>query len=404
MNAQQNRKLQIGLHNLDDITQNTLKFFFKSNLCDKAELKLTEKEVNVFIIDSDREYDQQIISNLKANNHFVIFLYNPMNNPILEENTYNVAKPVQVKYLKQQIDFIFTRIQEIKDSELQQTNYSTNSNRGKYTVDNSIQQEPSSKLSPVANNKDTVKNNPNSHLNSALKETTESNPLGQYKAYKHVGANKDINPDNPEELQKIYHKPKKYLYHHLAKAVKMGKSHKSDVLIKTLFGNLLFDFKSKEILHGFSKAKMRYFKSSPLFLETETILTSLSAKAREANPNRQDSESLIWQAAIKASKGRVPLGTSLTQTVEMNTWPNFSRLLIFRYAIQITAAWSTHHMSLLDTASQLRIPQRYIFTLYNAMLAIDSAKINNVINNVRKIDNTKRKSVFSKILSHIFNH
>ena len=400
MNTQQKTKLQIDLHNLDDTIQSTLKFFFESNLCEKAEL--SKQEANVFIIDSDRKFDQRIISNLKVNNHFVIFLHNPMNNPILEENTYNVAKPVQIKYLKQQIHFIFARIQEINKSKLQQVNYSDDNE--KYVIDRPKKNKIRAKHSPVDNKSNTTKNNDNNHLNLALKETTELNPLNQYMAYKHVGAKKDINPDNPEELQKIYHKPKKYLYHHLAKAVKMGESHKSDILIKTLFGNLLFDYKSKEILHNFSQAKMRYFKSSPLFIETKSILTSLSAKVREANPTCQDSKGLIWQAAIKASKGRIPLGTSLTQTVEMNTWPNFSRLLIFRYAIQITATWSTHRMSLLDTASALHIPQRYIFTLYNAMLAIDSAKINNIINNDKKINTDKRKSVFSKILSHIFNH
>jgi hypothetical protein len=400
MNTLLKPKLQISLNNLDDITNNTLKFFFKSNLCDKAELKTKDKEIDVFIIDSDRKFDQQIISNLKANNQFAIFLYNQMNNPILEENTYNVTKPVQVKYLKQQIDFITTRINEVNNTE---TDSIPPTSHKKQKIHNIGQPEFSPKLFQVSDKQKPTLNFQNNHLSNAIKDTTELNTLNQYKAHKHVGSNKDINPDNPEELKKIYHNPKKYLYHHLVKAVKIGDTHNSDVIIKTLFGSLLFDHKSNEILHEFSKAKMRYFKSSPLFLETEIILTSISIKARESNSVTQDSESLIWQAAINASKGRVPLGTSLTQTVDMSTWPNFSRLLVFRYVIQITAAWSTHHMSLLDTASQLHIPQRYIFTLYNAMLAIDSAKINNVINNVRKINNDKRKSIFTKILSHIFN-
>lgn len=401
MNTQQKSKLQISLNNLDDITNNTLKFFFKSNLCEKAELETNNKETNVFIIDSDRKFDRQIISNLKENNQYAIFLYNQMNNPPLEENTYNVTKPVQVKFLKQQFDYIITRFNEKQNIE---ANIIHSNTQEKKVVQKTTQQTVPSKPFQVFDKQKLTTNHQTNHLSLALKDTTELSTLNQFMAYKHVGAKKDINPDNLEELQKIYHNPKKYLYHHLAKAVKMGESHKSDVLIKTLFGNFLFDYKSKEILHNFSQAKMRYFKSSPLFIETKSILASLSAKVREANPTCQDSKGLIWQAAISASKGRIPLGTSLTQTVQMSTWPNYSRLLIFRYVIQISAAWSTHHMSLLDTASALHIPQRYIFTLYNAMLAIDSAKINNIINNDKKINTDKRKSVFSKILSHIFNH
>ncbi len=401
MNIQHNSKLKISLNNLDDITQNTLKFFFKSNLCEKAELNINDDNANVLIIDLDRQYNKEIIPNLKKNNQFVIFLHNEMNTPLSEENTYNVTKPVQVKYLKQQLSFIAQRINDIEESN--DDPYKDNKNSFAATSKH-IQSKPSSQSLGLINNKSHTQNFKNNHLNMALKNSTDSSTLNQYKAHKHVGSNRDINLDNPEELNKIYHNPKKYLYHYLVQAVKLGKDNKSDVLIKTLFGSLFFDYKSQVLFHSFDNAKMRYFKSSPLFIETKIVKTSLSEKEKKDYSISQNAESLIWQSAIGASKGRLPLGTSLTQTIEMTSWPNFSRLLIFRYVIQIAAAWSTHHMSLLDTASQLKIPQRYIFTLYNAMLAIESAKINNVIDNTKKINRDKKKSVFSKILSHIFNH
>ncbi len=401
MNIQHNSKLKISLNNLDTITQNTLKFFFKSKLCEKAELFINDDNANVLIIDLDRHYNKEIIPNLKKNNQYVIFLHNEMNTPISEENTYNVTKPVQVKYLKQQISFISQRINDTEKDDIVSGKENTKSIT---TTAKHVHSKPSSQPFGLINNKSDTQNFKNNHLDMALKKSTESSTLNQYKAHKHVGSNRDINPDNPEELKKIYHNPKKYLYHHLVQAVKLGKNNKTDILIKTLFGNLYFDYNSQNILHSFNKAKMRYFRSSPLFIETKIVKNSLSEKSKKEYTISQNAESLIWQSAINASKGRVPLGTSLTQTIEMTSWPNFSRLLIFRYVIQIAAAWSTHHMSLLDTASQLKIPQRYIFTLYNAMLAIESANINNVINNTTKLNSDKRKSVFSKILSHIFNH
>ncbi len=401
MNIQHNSKLKISLNNLDDITQNTLKFFFKSNLCEKAELNIKDDNANVLIIDLDRQYNKEIIPNLKKNNQFVIFLHNEMNTPLSEENTYNVTKPVQIKYLKQQISFIAQRINDAKKSnddsgDATKNNFAAPANDG--------QSKPSSQSLGLINNKSHTQNFENNHLNMALKNSTDSSTLNQYKAHKHVGSNRDINPDNPEELNKIYHNPKKYLYHHLVQAVKLGKDNKSNVLIKTLFGNLFFDYKSQVLFHSFDNAKMRYFKSSPLFIETKVVKASLFKMAKKDYSISQDAESLIWQSAISASKGRLPLGTSLTQAIEMNCWPNFSRLLVFRYVIQIAAAWSTHHMSLLDTASQLKIPQRYIFTLYNAMLAIGCVKIDNVIQGTGKINRKKMKKVFSKILSHIFSH
>ncbi len=85
----------------------------------------------------------------------------------------------------------------------------------------------------------------------------------------------------------------------------------------------------------------------------------------------------------------------------MRCWPNFTKLLVFRYAVQITSAWSRNNLSLLATAKQLQIPQRYVFTLYNAMHSIGCVDTSKEI----KIDSKIRgesQTVFSRILSHIF--
>lgn len=401
MKNQTPSKLQIYLSNLDNLTQSTLSFFFNSNLCQKAELKNSDEGVNIYIIDLDRKFDKKIFTDLAKKNQYAIFLHNQNNTPTLKENTYNVSKPVQVKYLKQQIDFIAIRLQESK------TKNSSIKSATQKNIKKSIKNELTS-VSEIQqpNNKPKQIQPPiqKNHLDMALKKTTESDIINQYRAHKHVGSNKDIDPKNPEELKKIYHTPQKYLYSHIVKAVKLGKQNKSDTLIKTLFGSLLFEYKSQLIYHQFNGTKMRYFKSSPLFFETKVSLIKFSKDAKQIKTTTQNAQELIWESAILASKGKLPQGTSLTQAVEMTSWPNYSRLLVFRYVVQISAAWSGNHMSLQDTATQLNIPQRYIFTLYNAMLAINSAKINNVINNVSKIKNDKRKSVFSRILSHMFNN
>ncbi len=241
-----------------------------------------------------------------------------------------------------------------------------------------------------------------SHLSAALKGSVELDTLNQYKAHKHVGSNKDINPNNPKELEKVYLTPKKYIFHHLAKAVKLGRSKKADTHLKTLFGSFLFEYKTNLIYHDFSSTKLRFIKYSPLFLEASISLLKINTPTKNIKPNTVDAESLIWEAAIIASKGRIPRDTSLTQVVEMRTWPNYTKLLVFRYVVQITATWATHHLSLIDTSTQLNIPQRYIFTLFNAMLAIKCAKTNNVTKKSKTSFTKKRRAVFSKILSHIF--
>jgi len=80
-------------------------------------------------------------------------------------------------------------------------------------------------------------------------------------------------------------------------------------------------------------------------------------------------------------------------------------LQIFRYAIQISAVWSRNKMSLIETAKQLKIPQRYVFTLYCAMRSLGYASIenhNNIPEPATTIIQTSNSSLFTKILSHIF--
>lgn len=306
------------------------------------------------------------------------------------KNQQNIIKNLTEVEIRTEIDKSTQNFNGLYKNQLNQNKEKERSNK------HSIKPNSGSKKPEIKNT------NGNSHLSMAMQDETDKDVLNRYKAHKHVGSNPDIDPNNSEQLEKIYHTPEKYLYFHLARAVKRANEKKSDIRIHTVFGSILFDYKTQLFHHAFTGTKLKYIKSSPLFNQTDCSFIEIKSEVLQSKKYNQNARKLIWDSAILASKGRVPRGTNLKQVIEMECWPNFTNLIIFRYVVQITSAWSRHSLSLVETAKQLEVPQRYVFTLYNAMQAIGCAKMS-----ASKKQNfnlgKKGRSVFSKILSHIFS-
>ena len=390
--------MKILLNKLDRITTNALQFFIKSEICDFIELSFSLNDSNLIIIDSDIELYETLIEQLKNNNQYVLILH--MANKIVKpmERVYWLANPLKVEPLKKLLI-------QINKEMLKEGNSAKKKLSDKKKQQILAKAQTQSQSQSQKNKQTTTKNsNKNSHLYLAVnKKESDQELQNRYKAHKYVGSNKNINPDNPEELRLIYHTSKKYLYYHLVKALNLANKNKSDVNIKTVFGSILYDNANKQFLYGFDENKIKFVKSNPLFETTKLSLIQIKNHLSINKTEKVDATKLIWESAIYASKGRLPNDTDLNKIVSMKCWPNFSKVKIFRYAIQISAVWATTSLSLLQTANQLKIPQRYVFTLYCAMNAIQCANTNDNLDKSNQEIKSKKRSIFSKLLTHVFN-
>lgn len=335
--------LKVDLLNLDAITKNTLKLFFGSNLSDLANLTQINQHTDVVITDFERGLSDEIIDNITNKNQFGIILYSSDKKPNLESSRLEyLKKPINTKELKICIKNIYNRISTVQSSSV-------------------ISHDKITKKSvkTQANFKRTK--NSNSHLYSAINNKTKSDIQNSYRTHKYVGSNKDIDPNNQEEIKRIYLTPEKYLYHHLVQAKSMANKIDSDISIKTIFGQILYHHQLQKFYYNFDAHKIKYMQITPLFDNTK--LTNIEIKARLImnNPVNKDGNGMIWESAIFASKGRVPKHTQIHNIINMTAWPNYSKLQLFRYAIQISAAWSQHKLSLVDSAKQLNIPLKIHF-------------------------------------------
>ncbi|HHL31941.1 MAG TPA: hypothetical protein ENJ41_05085 [Oceanospirillales bacterium] len=383
-------KLKVDLVNLDSITSNTLKFFFSSNLCSYAKLKQPNQKANLIIVDYERGYDNNFIKKLVQNNQYAVVLHMAAKEPEENPRLFWLIKPMQAIQLKQNI------------LSIQQLLIQSNAIKPIITGQKNDQQRPAqtAKMSVIKNEKNIAKKD-SSHLYLAINRESSLEKQNRYKAHKHVGSNKDINPKNPHHLELIYLTPEKYLYHHLSKAID-SEGDQKDAIIETLLGNILYHNDSQKFFYTFETSNLKLIQGSPLFIDSTVTYTNLDRLSLSAKKG-MNAKKLIWESAILASKGRISFGTSLDHSVDLQYWPNYPNLLVFRYVIQISAVWSRNKLSLIETAAQLGIPQRYVFTLYCAMQAIKSANVGHTNSNSQIIDESKKQSIFGKILSHIFS-
>ena len=99
---------------------------------------------------------------------------------------------------------------------------------------------------------------------------------------------------------------------------------------------------------------------------------SLPAPFYEVNhPDMVPLDILLWKLALGASRGRLPLGTSLDTPVALREWPNFTRLVVTPGAMSVAALWARQTCTLGQTIHLLGLPPADVFAFYSAAAAID---------------------------------
>lgn len=370
--------INVALFNLDETTQKTFQFFLNSSLCVNASLA-TDERIDLFILDIDREYNKQFLLELKGSKQYAIILHMDESTVPLNEHVLLLKKPINAPVLVELISEIhskiYSHIERISEIEKKR------SFKSKIIPDTQHSQ-----LFHAVSNKD-LYSSEEIHL--------------RFKAHKFVGSNKDISLDDRNN-ERIYFSKEKYLFYYLQKARKLGLSKKSNIIIIMSSRRILYDYISNNFIYDLDENQLKYLQTSMIISDCKLQFVDGNIFSNSQNIEYKKDEEFIWNATIQASKGRIPKEVSIASTVIMKTWPNFARLQVFRYAVQICALWSNYNLSLFETAKQLEIPQRYVFTLFSAMNALGYAKIdtsNSLTNKVKIIPQSQ--SLFSRIITHI---
>ncbi len=191
----------------------------------------------------------------------------------------------------------------------------------------------------------------------------------------------NINPNNPQEFDKIYYNPTQYLQGFFEKAFLIGLQLDSGaIMIDGLYTKIILIPKRNQIFCGteLDNNKLRTMTLLPLSNShlRMTTLTEDEVIEHLGSPQfieQQPLDNFLWRVALWTSRGRVPKGTDLSKQIVLLHWPNFTRLIVTPYALKISALWMAQPHSLLETAKILEIPQRYVFAFFSAARSIQLA-------------------------------
>lgn len=195
------------------------------------------------------------------------------------------------------------------------------------------------------------------------------------------GHTPDINPSNQAELHRLFYQPQKYFQGCLQQQLVEGKDQpdRYGILFESFSEPFLLLPDENKVLHGkgFSDSKLHTMVSLPMQCKKSRLRYFNAAEVKTFCAQHQlitvSADYLLWKMSLWTARGRLPQETNLEKNVILLHWPNFTRLVVTPYALQIAALWLEKPLSLLETVRLLDIPQRYVFSFYSASYALNLA-------------------------------
>jgi hypothetical protein len=190
------------------------------------------------------------------------------------------------------------------------------------------------------------------------------------------GENNDISTHQADEVRYV---PENYFIGKLTGAVRLAKQSQQIVEIKAhpypvyilpdkhlIFTELAVN---DEHFITFSREKIQQGEMNI------HILSSIETGKLELQMSKQPEyihslESFLWTSSLLASKGRLPATMDIDKKTVLKYWPSFARIEAFPYSMRIAALWHHSPDTLIQMATKLAIPQRYVFAFYNGADAL----------------------------------
>jgi hypothetical protein len=188
----------------------------------------------------------------------------------------------------------------------------------------------------------------------------------------YIGSAPDIDPEDPKQVADAQYDPEDFFQGYLKRALSIAETESRDVRIGNQRGSIRIQGQCKSILVEMSENLLRTLSVVPVMNGAVSITRLKGHEPLLATAERKliSSDALLWKTTLWASRGRVPCGTSLTESVYLRQWPNMPRLYVFPHALRIAALLIKEPHSLVDIAKVLGIPQRNVFAFYSATYAI----------------------------------
>ncbi len=217
----------------------------------------------------------------------------------------------------------------------------------------------------------------------------------------------DVDLDDADFAKKISYSEEKFLQGRLQTAVRVGKEKNSNIQIYSPHGVFRYYPTNHKFLVELGAPSLRNLASVPDAIASDMTFFDINSGLEESDRKKQIcADELLWSAAIWASRGRLICGVDLDRKFYLKSWPNFTRWMSLPNDMQLTVAWLNQPTTLREFVQFSDIPQRYIFTFFSAVHAVDLIKFDRQTSaQAQPVRKSKRaegsKNFISRIIEYI---
>jgi len=146
---------------------------------------------------------------------------------------------------------------------------------------------------------------------------------------------------------------------------------------------------------------MAAFLTSEPEQSTLTILQQSDPRIPAVETIGRNIDELMWQAAFHVSQGRLMHGCYRDDVVELEYWPNLSRLPHTPQSMRIAALLSRHPTSIYFASRLLKVPTEEMYQFYSAARAAAFARPINRTPEEPKLEPHRNQTLLSALLGKI---
>jgi hypothetical protein len=226
------------------------------------------------------------------------------------------------------------------------------------------------------------------------------------------GELENIKNPNAWKNEVVFYTPENYLITSLQDALRLATQSQQMVQIKYQSATLYFMPETTQAYSNIATTSEEFESlcKSPV-KKTDVVIHIMSIKEVElarstlsVKPeNVFDLENFMWTAMLLTSSGKLHRNIDIRRRVMLKQWPNLSRIETFPHVVRIAALWKSDAFNMLEVAHNLQIPQRYVFSFYNAacILGLMEHEPEKLKEKMQPKSPNKNRGLFSRLLKRL---
>lgn len=215
-------------------------------------------------------------------------------------------------------------------------------------------------------------NGSHKHTTAELPWTIETTATQEFNWRRFIGTAPDVDPTNPVEVEQAQYAPDRYLAGKLSQAIDMSVERGSAVRFDFSQGAITVSAEHNQAWVSLRESKLESLALLPLVDEKSgfSFVDDFSATAEPPGATAFHLGGLLWITTLFASRGRLPAGTRIDTNVGLPQRPDLAHLADFPNLDRIVDLLCARPSSLVDVASLLGIPLRFVFAFYSGAMAL----------------------------------